>query len=123
MWDDMEALGDTDQALGMDDSTWSTGIGENYADDLGVVEVALAHEAAPESVAGVPAPDGVDVPVAAVDVSSLPSELTFGAQLTPEDEPTKDSYAEKYAWSTTENAYIGMQTGREIDENTGAEKK
>jgi hypothetical protein len=121
MLDDIGSLGDTDQALGMDDATWSTG-GEYYGDEALAGEGGAFAEAAPELAASGTA-EALESPLPQADMASLPAELTFGAQLTPLDEPTSDSYAEKVAWSTEKQAYVGLQTGREIDEWTNTEKK
>lgn len=63
-----------------------------------------------------------DAPAEDVDVTQLPSEVRFGAQLGPYGE-TADSYAEKYNYSTTTDTYIGEKSGREIDPYTDTEKK
>jgi hypothetical protein len=73
---------------------------------------------------GTAMPLGETAPVAA-GVEGLPTEIAvaepqFGAALGPYG-TTQDAWDEDYYWSTTENAYYGEQSGREIDDWTGTE--
>jgi hypothetical protein len=122
MYDDPMDLGlDTDQALGLDDATWSTGVGDlSGADDLGVDEAMLTSEVGdPPEITPPVVSDGVDAaPTPAAP--PMPGEITFGAQIGPYGQ-TNDSYQSDYYWSTEDSTYRDTH-GREIDEWTGNAK-
>jgi hypothetical protein len=121
MWDEPLGL-DTDQALGMGEATWSTGVGDLIqADDLSLAEAASADGApgSPELVAPDVA-EGASATGADVPGPPLPAELTFGA-LIGDYGTSADSQAEKIVWSTTDG-YVGAETHRPMDEWTKTAK-
>jgi len=125
MQDDFSLDANTDAAYGLDGQEWSTGVGEPAA-----IELPQAIDPADPGVTLGPEPgmpladDPAAAPAAsdaAAESAALPGEMRFGASIGPYG-TTNDTYDEEYHYSTTEDRYYGVESGRTIDEYTGYEK-